>query len=144
MNTIDVARVLAKIATFDNRTVEASTVAVWGEVIGDLQVDDCLAAVAEHFAGSTDYLLPAHVRAVAERLAAERRAHQRALATPPTQPRPVATEEHKAAIIAELRRTLPPGRPQGLRGEHWLAEHPEESRRGRMFQRRIRGGGDDG
>lgn len=70
MNDHDLVKVLAKIQLGDNRQVDHGTVAFWRETIGDLDVQDALDAVAQHFRESTDYLQPAHLR----RIVKERRA----------------------------------------------------------------------
>lgn len=62
MTDADVARVLTHAAAFDQRTIGAADVAAWAEVIGDLELDDCLEAVAAHFGSSQDRLMPFHVR----------------------------------------------------------------------------------
>jgi hypothetical protein len=62
------ALILAKIAMGDNRrldpddAVETPILDYWHEQIGDLDVRDCLAAVAEHRRSSGEYLMPVHVR----------------------------------------------------------------------------------
>lgn len=66
----DIARVLAKAAAFDQRTVGAADVAAWHEAVGDLEVGDALAAVTRHYSASTQRIMPVHVRdIVRDRLA---------------------------------------------------------------------------
>lgn len=131
MDAEQVAKVLTKIRAFDNRKVESLTIAAWVEAIGDLDYRECLEAVAEHFRTSTDYIMPAHVRRLAEAIGSRRRAEaadeaieaRRALSGV----RPQTTDRSRE-VLARLRTMLPPGRPEKLRGSHWLATHPEERR----------------
>lgn len=91
MTPIDVSRVLAKAAAFDRRTVGEVEVLAWLEAIGDLDVDDALAAVTAHYRESNDWLTPSHIlKLVTEmdrdrrrkiREAREREAEQRAAIT---------------------------------------------------------------
>ncbi|UVK61378.1 helicase loader [Microbacterium phage Gingerbug] len=88
MSPADVVRLLAIIATFDNRRVEDSTIAAWSAVFEGLPwtFEQCRRAVVKHFRDSTDYLQPAHVirGARIERDEEEREERrQRALNPPP-------------------------------------------------------------
>lgn len=82
------AQVLARAAAIDNRDPSAAADEVWADALTRANVDfrDCLAAVGEHYASSTDRLMPFHVIAIARRLAADRaeaEANRLALAPPP-------------------------------------------------------------
>lgn len=68
----DVARVLATCALYDFRTIDVSDAAAWFKVIGDLDVEDALEAVARHYADSTDRMMPAHLRRGVRALREER------------------------------------------------------------------------
>jgi len=48
----------------------------WNTTIGDLDYADALAAVNMHFRESTDYLMPAHIRAGARRIREDRARRQ--------------------------------------------------------------------
>lgn len=63
MRLTDTAKVLALVSAVDRRVVDEATVAAWHDLIGDLPLADCLEAVRAHRRESTEYLLPAHVRA---------------------------------------------------------------------------------
>lgn len=82
MSPADVIRLLAVIATFDNRRVEDSTIAAWSSVFDSTPwtFDQCREAVIRHFRDSTDYLQPAHVirgaRIVREEAEREVRRHR--------------------------------------------------------------------
>ena len=58
----DVARVLSACALYDYRKIDEADAAAWFRVIGDLDVDDALEAVARHYQESTDRAMPAHIR----------------------------------------------------------------------------------
>ncbi|MEV2277746.1 hypothetical protein AB0I72_19380 [Nocardiopsis sp. NPDC049922] len=64
--------VLAKASGFDGRHPDKAVAAAWLEAIGDLPFEDTLEAVVEHYATSTDWLKPGHLRAIVERTRAER------------------------------------------------------------------------
>lgn len=70
----DTARVLAACALYDFRSVETSDAAAWFRIIGDLDYEDAMEAVARHYAASTDRMMPAHVRQGVKAIKAERRA----------------------------------------------------------------------
>jgi len=109
MNRQEVAMVLAKISIVDKRQVDTLTLDAWVELIGDLDVQDCLDAVAEHFRSSTVYLLPAHVRAGAAARAKARWARQsqdERLGIDATQLKPMPPQ------FKELLRSV--GRPDGV------------------------------
>ena len=57
--TIDL---LTAAAAFDRRTVGETDAVAWHAAVGDLRFEDCQAAVIAHYTGSTDWLMPAHVR----------------------------------------------------------------------------------
>lgn len=84
MNLAEASRVLAKIQAFSRRDVDELTVRAWAEALGELPVDEALAAVTAHYASpaAAEWLMPGHLL----RLAAE---HRRAVlrdAPPPDYP----------------------------------------------------------
>lgn len=58
----EMARVLAKCAAYDQRTIGDADVAAWHEAVGDLGYDDALAAVTRHYRTSRDRMWPADLR----------------------------------------------------------------------------------
>ncbi|QOP64803.1 helicase loader [Microbacterium phage DelaGarza] len=88
MTPPEVVRLLAIIATFDNRRVEESTIAAWSAVFDGTPwtFEECRQAVIRHARDSTDYLQPAHVirgaRIVRDEAERDER-RQRALNPPP-------------------------------------------------------------
>lgn len=62
MTPAEAAKVLAKASAYDQRTVGHTDVLAWHEALADLGYDDAMAAVARHYAHTTDRLMPAHIR----------------------------------------------------------------------------------
>lgn len=132
MNLEETGAVLAKAAGFDNRTVGPANVLAWHEVLGDLNVHDCLRAITLHHRASTEYLMPAHIRRLAEdvrrdrqdqELEAERRLELEAYAATagPLTDRSAEIQN----FVHQVRDTLPEGNAEALhpRREHWRREH---------------------
>lgn len=59
------ADVLVKLAAYDQRTVGAGDVLAWHEVIGHMDLADCLAAVTAHYASEPRRAMPADIRRLA-------------------------------------------------------------------------------
>lgn len=72
MNRQQVAQLLTLASLIDNRTVTDEACLMWHEVIGHLDYDLAVDALQAHYAGSTAWLLPAHLTGYvrASRLAA--------------------------------------------------------------------------
>ncbi len=62
MTPEETGRLLARAALYDNRKVDTPTVIAWHHILGDVPYPDCEQALAAHYAESTDWLMPAHVR----------------------------------------------------------------------------------
>lgn len=78
----DMARVLAKAAAYDQRTIGETDVRAWHDAIGDLDFADAHTAVTRHYRNHTERIMPAHIRRMVAELKAERRAHHETLALP--------------------------------------------------------------
>lgn len=61
MNIQALSMLLARITVLDNRIVDQLTIEAWEPIVGDLDFEDALNAVNEHFRISTEYLVPAHI-----------------------------------------------------------------------------------
>ena len=134
MNRAETARVLGKCSAYDNREVGEAMVLAWHEVLSFVDYDDALTAVARHYAVSRDWLMPVdvieHVTDIREERAAAERAERAEMMRrqtaeicgPPGEP--ARTSDRSAELLAQLRRTLPPGRPEKLRGPAWRAKNP--------------------
>lgn len=53
---------LTAAAMFDRRTVGTADAMAWHAVVGDLELDDAVAAVRAHYTETSEWLMPAHVR----------------------------------------------------------------------------------
>lgn len=73
MKKAEVAKLLTLISAFDSRTVGIDTVEAWFPIVQDVTPQDAVTAVRNHFATSTEYLMPAHVVAGAKALAGPRK-----------------------------------------------------------------------
>lgn len=62
MTLAEVVDLLTEAARFDRRTIGKAEAKAWHAVVGDLSLDDALAAVRAHYAETSDWLMPAHVR----------------------------------------------------------------------------------
>lgn len=124
MNLTEAAVVLAKAAAFDRRTVGDTDILAWHDALSDLPTADCLTAVTEHYRESTDWLMPAHIRRIANDLDRARRREAReqleadelqaAIAASPLHDR----KDDVNALITQLRDRLPDGDPDKLRHGH--------------------------
>ena len=63
MTPPQMADLLNLISSTDGRNLTKQMPSAWMEIIGDLDFQDAKAAVVKHFQQSTDWLMPAHVRA---------------------------------------------------------------------------------
>ena len=81
MNHSETATLLAMIQAFDRRTVGEADVTAWQAALDDLRFEDCRTAVVAHFRISSEWLMPAAVRAAVK--AARRDRLERDLPTDP-------------------------------------------------------------
>ena len=126
MNLTQTADLLTLAAKYDNRRFDDATVVAWREILADLPYTDCRSALVSHFATSTDYLMPVHVRTGALEVDRDRRrrdreqreaAEQLAIEADPTR---YDRSDEVRALLAELRDSLPDGDPDALRRSEWL------------------------
>lgn len=93
MELSETAKLLAKAALLDNRTVDEMTVSAWHETVGHLDFRDALRALTLHRQESDAWLMPAHIVRLAPRARREREiqeARERAVrALPPSPPKPM-------------------------------------------------------
>lgn len=62
MNLAESHQLLVYAAAFDNRKFDDATVVAWQSVLADIDAASAMEAVRQHFGGSTEYLMPGHVR----------------------------------------------------------------------------------
>lgn len=72
MTPQDAMRLLAVAASFDNRKPDKDAAVAWGVALGDLPWVDCRDAVLEHYGQTSEWLMPAHVKAIVGRLRSRR------------------------------------------------------------------------
>jgi len=65
MTPAETAKVLAKMAAYDQRTVGESDVLAWYDILGHLDIDSCLAAVTIHYRENTSRPWPSEIRKLA-------------------------------------------------------------------------------
>jgi hypothetical protein len=125
MTPEETARVLAKCAAFDRRTVGRADILAWHEVLSDLPVEDALQAVTAWYRERTEWVMPASVRSLALEVADQRRrvelrarieAERIAIEAVPTEDRSAAVK----ALLAEVRDALPSVDPTKYRRAEWL------------------------
>lgn len=122
MTPADVAKVLAKIAAYDQRTVGQADVAAWHEILAPYPLGEALQAVMRHHRDSTERIKPAHVVAHIRAIRTEQaKATSEALALPSRYEHDPARAGRVAAgmatvgpVLEEIRRRIEADRqPQG-------------------------------
>jgi hypothetical protein len=97
MTPAEAAILLGGISAFDNRKPDETAAKMWAHALADLRLPDCAEAVTQHFATSTEYLMPAHIRAIVKRIRA-----QRITAHPTVVPPPELTVEQEREWRLEI------------------------------------------
>lgn len=78
MNLSQTARLLSTVASFNNRTVGETDVVAWQSVLSDVDLADAERAVRDHYAESTEWIMPAHVRRAVRDMVSQRDMAERA------------------------------------------------------------------
>lgn len=103
MNPAEVAALLTYASAFDGRRVSAEVATAWAEALDTATtLADARQAITEHYAGSSAWLMPAHVNARCReyrRIRAEREASEQ-------EKRALADARSKAGMAEETRRKL--------------------------------------
>lgn len=110
MTPAEAAELLTIAAAFDRRTVGKADAIAWADALHGLRVEDCASAVRAHFAESTDWLMPATVRAGVKRVRAERIRAVPTSALEPADIDPNDVEAYQAARYG-LVRSIADGNP---------------------------------
>lgn len=132
MNLAETHDLLTLVAALDNRRFGDENVVAWHQILGDLPIADCRAAVLAHFAERVEYLMPAHVRRGALDLDHARRRESR-IAIEASQAeaetaRPGNRRADVEALIAQLRDSLPPVDPIKFRRPEWVEHERRQAR----------------
>lgn len=138
MNPGDAARILAKAAAYDQRTIGEADAMAWFEALSDLDAADALEAVTRHYRGSTERLMPAHVRVLVAGIVAEQRHaafEERREAERCREVAAAPTRDRSPEVLALVRRVrdveLPPGRPGVFQRREWFELEQARARAGR-------------
>ena len=110
MTSQEAAAVLAKAATFDNRHADAQAALSWSQALHDIPLRDAMDAVVAHYAESTEWIRPGHIRARVTVV----RSHRLALAAEPALPPDLSGAEY-AHALAEWRRQVADGEHPDVR-----------------------------
>ena len=105
MTPSQTAELLAMCSAFDRRTVGNMDITAWHRVLGDVDATDAQQAVADHYADSREWIMPADIRRRVKALRAARITHAHAL----YDGRPDETGAQSAASIRALNATAASG-----------------------------------
>lgn len=141
MNITDTANVLGLAQAYDNRTVGETNIRAWHAILGDLEAADVMQAIKDHYAGQTEWIMPAHIR---QAVAAMRKAREVSPwapgqhGIPRSEPIPEVTDRiteeglplRVRELLAEVRAMLPEGSREALmpRQVAWERQQAGQSR----------------
>lgn len=97
MTLTETAQVLALAAAFDRRTVGDADVYAWQATLGDTDFEDAKTAVVAHYRISSEWLMPAQIRAAVAKIRAQR------LTNAGPEPAPQVDPDDVVAYQRELR-----------------------------------------
>lgn len=141
MNLGEANRLLTYAAAIDGRRIDDATVIAWHGIVGDLRLSDCLEAVRRHFAGSKDWLMPAHIRELAIKVREERRPKHEVLSLPsrfePDEARAIRVRQG-VELCAQAFSMAPARRPRAIEAEVKAPPTPAELIRARALERARR------
>lgn len=126
MNLAETHDLLRLAASFDNRRFDDVTVISWQQVLDDVPFDDAQAGVLRHFRDSAEWLMPVHVRRLAEEIDRERRRARRerleqaAIEAEAADPTRRDRSPQVQALLDDVLGRIGPGRPEALRRPEWL------------------------
>ena len=103
MTPQEAAALLATAAAYDNRKPDADAAQAWALVLDGLPWVDCRDAIVAHYRASSEWLMPAAVRAAVQKVRDKRIAE--VVLTPPRK----LTDEQERAWLAEARRRVADG-----------------------------------
>jgi hypothetical protein len=140
MDINETTQALALAQAFDNRTVGEFNIRAWHAVLGDADAADVMAAIRDHYAEHTEWIMPAHIRTAVRDMVNQREMAARATGWAPGQYKvpkaqampeiagPVSEGELSApvrALLDSVRAMLPEGSRETLmpRRVAWEREH---------------------
>lgn len=77
MNKLELSQLLTVVSGFDNRTVTPDIVEIWFPVLQDIDYTVAVEAVQVHYRDSTEWLMPATLRAASRRVLERREREER-------------------------------------------------------------------
>lgn len=93
-------------AAYDRRKPDNAAATAWLLAVGDLRLDDAKLAVVAHYRDSSEWLMPAHVRAYVKAIRAAR------VQDAPLQGRPPADPVEYGKWLGSERRRIADGSPE--------------------------------
>lgn len=96
MDPVEAVKALTVASAYDNRNVTREAGIVWADALADLTLAEVVDAIKHHYAGTTTWLMPAHVRTAVKALRADRLERIRP-------PAPNVDPDDPAAQMAEQR-----------------------------------------
>lgn len=83
MKPSEAAMLLGVASAYDRRTVGQADAEAWAAALGGLDLNDCRQAIIDHYADSTEWLMPAHIKRAVRRIRGKRCADYGTLPLPP-------------------------------------------------------------
>jgi hypothetical protein len=142
VNINETTQALALAQAFDNRTVGEVNIRAWHAVLGDADAADVMAAIKNHYAETTEWIMPAHIRTAVRDMVSQREMATHATGwapgqagVPKDQAMPEVTTGERlslgdlpaavAELLARVRADLPDGSREKLkpRQMYWEREH---------------------
>lgn len=106
MMTPDQAAELLTVAcAYDSRRPDRARAIAWADALGDLDADDCVNAIRQHYRVSTEWVMPAHIRRLVRVIREDRRAGSvvKALQEAPNVPMPGHIRRQFDALVERWR-----------------------------------------
>lgn len=140
MNLAETHDLLVFVAMFDNRRFDDANVAAWQLILADLPSVECHTAVSRHFATSTEYLMPAHIRTLVKVIRDEQRPKSAPIALPSRFEPDVERNLRIKRGVAQCREVIGPLMREIERRRAAEAPEPteDEERRNRALERARR------
>jgi hypothetical protein len=107
----EIGDLLKVLAAYDGRNVGESDLMVWGRQMADLDFQDAIEAVHQHYAETAEWAKPSHVRARAEKIRNARNVRPEVIAPGCYEPEP--SERRRLAAVHEGPPTLAGVQVQG-------------------------------
>lgn len=125
MTPTDAATLLTMASAFDGRKPDEHAARAWAAVLEGLRIEDCRAAVIEHYQTSRDWMMPADIRS-AVRKARAKRLEEWVRRNGPIMPPPMDSNEAEIAFVVEAKRRIADGEqvdPPSRTGEPIAGRH---------------------